>query len=58
MNQVKIGIQGYEIKQELNEASMTLRLVIHNPNGSCETFAEFLKKFTEFLDASGYSFKS
>lgn len=57
MNPVKIGIQGYEIKQGLHEGTMTLQLVFANPAGSCEVYADFLHRLDEFLDVSGYSFK-
>lgn len=57
MDTVKIGIQGYKIKQELHEGFMTLHLIFSNPNGSCETYADFLSRFEDFLEINGYSFK-
>lgn len=57
MNDVKIGIQSYEIKQGLHEGTMTLQLVFANPAGSCEVYADFLHRLDEFLDVNGYSFK-
>jgi hypothetical protein len=54
---VKVGIQGYEIKQGLHEGTMTLQLVFANPTGSCEAYADFLRRLDEFLDVNGYSFK-
>jgi len=55
---VKIGIQGYEIKQGLDASNMNLNLIFSNPEGSCQTYAEFIKKFELFLKDNGYSFKS
>ena len=57
MDQVKIGIQGYEIKQGLHEGTMTLQLVFANPSGSCESYSDFLSRLEEFLEINGYSFK-
>ncbi|MGG4552564.1 hypothetical protein [Paenibacillus humicus] len=58
LTEVKVGIQGYEIKQGLDESNMTLSLVFANPEGSCEAYVDFLEKFEVFLINSGYSFKS
>jgi hypothetical protein len=55
---VKIGIQGYEIKQGLHEGTMTLQLVFANPKGSCDAYADFLAALEGFLETNGYSFKS
>lgn len=57
-SKVKIGIQGYEIKQGLDEGNMTLSLVFANPEGSYEAYADFLKKFESFLINSGFSINS
>lgn len=54
--QVKVGIQGYEIKQGLDDAKMTLSLIFSNPNGDCKSYSDFLGKFNSFLRDNGYSF--
>ncbi|MEK5167170.1 hypothetical protein NYE69_33350 [Paenibacillus sp. FSL R5-0527] len=55
---IKVGVQGYEIKQGLESGEMSLKLVFSNPSGSCETYDAFLKKLHEFLNQEGFSFKS